>query len=395
MATALVRAVPGIGYLRRDQLIYELKIRGMSADGSVPELAARLRTATQVPVTLSPTLFSEHGEFLDQISKAVDELSQNVVFLESAQPTSRQISRVQAQLAHYCNALSDIALMELSPQHVTWREQLYQSVRSLQDRLLALSLGGGGSTELENIQSEGNATSSVSAPPLERFAPLPNPLTALLKDVTDLSLDDLERSRQVLWLLVRLQIHADVLKVPHSVLLSLLYPLARGTLSFAFSEVMQEQGSLRELRRKILTQKLSARMRRQLEDRYWQAQGEQEPLEQYCDRVRTAVQALDMQISESDTIRHLFEGMRPQDRCRFICISPPRTLQELADSVGALAFADQQRSSVRASPGGDKSGDVQRPEIGEQKISRRCFRCGSSEHMVRQCPVPKPARPNS
>lgn len=163
MATALVRAVPGIGYLRRDQLIYELKIRGMSTDGSVPELAARLRTATQVPITLSPTLFSDHGELLDQISKVVSELSQNVVFLEAAQPTRRQINRVQAQLAHYCTALSDIASMELSPQHATCREQLYQSVRSLQDRLLALSLGGGGSTE--SIQSERDATLSVSTPP--------------------------------------------------------------------------------------------------------------------------------------------------------------------------------------------------------------------------------------
>lgn len=194
---------------------------------------------------------------------------------------------------------------------------------------------------------------------------------------------------------MRLQVHADVLKVPHSLLLSLLYPLARGTLSFAFSEVMQEQGSLRELRRKILTQKLSARMRRRLEDQYWERQGEQEPLEQYCDRVRTAVQALDMQIAESDTIRHLFEGMRTQDRCRFTCISPPKTLQELIDSVGTLAIADQQCSSLGAGPGGDKSDDVQRAETGGRKTTRRCFRCGSSEHLVRQCPVPRPDRPNS
>lgn len=151
MATVPARMVPDIGYLRREQLIYELKIRNLPTDGSVPELAARLRTATHVSLEVSPALFSDLGEFLDTISKAITELSQNVLFLESAQPTSRQVSRVQAQLAHYCNALSYVALIRIGEQYEIVRGQLCQTVRSLQDRLLALSLEGGGSIELDSV----------------------------------------------------------------------------------------------------------------------------------------------------------------------------------------------------------------------------------------------------
>ncbi|XP_049813579.1 glucose dehydrogenase [FAD, quinone]-like [Schistocerca nitens] len=45
------RTCPGISYLRREHLIYELRVRGLSEEGDVDELAARLSEAADAPVS--------------------------------------------------------------------------------------------------------------------------------------------------------------------------------------------------------------------------------------------------------------------------------------------------------------------------------------------------------
>ncbi|XP_049813868.1 uncharacterized protein LOC126260575 [Schistocerca nitens] len=51
-AVMSVQPVPGLGYLRRDQLRSELRIRGKALDGTVPELASRLHAALGLPVNI-------------------------------------------------------------------------------------------------------------------------------------------------------------------------------------------------------------------------------------------------------------------------------------------------------------------------------------------------------
>lgn len=83
---------------------------------------------------------------------------------------------------------------------------------------------------------------------VKEFAKLPNPFALLLRDVKELSVDDINQIQNVLWLAVRFEQHVKALHLSQSVVLALWYPLSRGFFADLLMEVLQSQGSLSDLR---------------------------------------------------------------------------------------------------------------------------------------------------
>lgn len=399
------RTCPGIAHLRRDQLVYELRVRGLTVEGSVPELASRLRAALDKPLKPSGDIFGEVGAFLTNVSSGLDDVECTISFLEGTRPTYKQVCRVQAHLVHFENRLRDLEAVRLEESEVKCRHELLGRVRDLQARMVSFSLDSdGGGSDRESLSGEHGARDNTgSVPrqdPMSLFSKLPNPVMCLVNGISKLGIESLGQVREVLWLLVRFEVQADALQVPHQVILSLLYPLAVGLLSALIGEVLAQRQSLVQLRVRIIQRKLSNRMRLELErEYYWKPQGAAEKLNQYVERVRTAALALDMQVTEAESVSNILEGMRPEDRSRLIFAQRPSNfpqLQQLVNSIEALAFADEQRK-----PGIDEclvstqdKGDPPRARNQVTRV-RRCFRCGSEEHLVRRCPVARSPRSNS
>lgn len=398
------RDCPGISYLKREQLSYECRVRGLSDDGTVPQLAARLREAVTNPLQLSPGVFGEVGALLLAVSNSIEDLSSNIQFLEGTQPTARQVCRVQAQLSHFKNRLGDLVAINITEQQSQVKRELLQKICELQDRTVLLTL------QDDSVQHQqqglgsnaGNVNYTQREPEVvyftpDSFAKLPNPIMVLFNGVSTLTIDNLEQVQRVLWLLEKLRFHAESLSVPQSVILSLLYPLAKGALSELLSEVLKQQGNIELLKRQIINRSLSPSMRIELERRfYWKVQGTTETLSQYTDRVRTAVAALNMNVTEAEAIATILEGMRAEDRSCLVFAERPKNfqdLQTLLSSVEAVMFADQQRKNEQQSL--QNVTESRTHTVNPSTRIRRCFRCGAQNHLVRDCTVFRKARPNS
>lgn len=399
------RGCPGISYLKKDQLLYELRLRGLPTEGSVPELATRLRAGIESSLSITPEVVGEVGPCLSNVATALEDIRRNLSFLEGTQPTYKQTCRLQAHLAHWGSRLTDLTHLKLKEDEGQKVEQLLALVRELQVKVSTLCLENEGDEVGQEVargsqaREQGLGAIAFNPLPSEQFAKLPNPIMHLLSNVSELSVEDLEEARRTLWLLVEFEFHAEALGVQHRVILALIYPLAKGALSVLIGDNLRQQGSISQLREAILTKGLSARMRNELECRYyWRVQDPTETLCQYVQRVRVAVSALSMRVNEAETISYLLEGIRPEDRCRLVFAKPPVTfleLQALVGSVQAIKFADEQRQlGARAIFSTSENGKGKFESSANRSAHRRCFRCGAHEHLVRNCPVTRGPRTN-
>lgn len=150
---------------------------------------------------------------------------------------------------------------------------------------------------------------------------------------------------------ITLRVASGCVRRSHRTIIQFLYPLTSGTPSREFADVLQENGGLTELRKRVISMKLSPRMRSELERKhFWRVHAPQEKLAKYFVSIRTAVSALDLPFSELQVIDNILDGMRLKDRLRITFARKPRSFAELAALLGTterLGFADQQRQDVQ------------------------------------------------
>lgn len=394
------RACPGLSYLKKEQLNYELAVRRMTCDGSVGELAARLRKALDQPIVISEETVGEVGPSLDNISVALSDVDRSVKGFEGNSPTRKQLSRLQAQSAHLFNRVGDILKLELSQQQREQATQLCGRVKELQLAIACLNLQCSDSeSESQKDCLEAGGVASPSNVGVgrcnESYAKLPHPLLNLLQGISVLSVESLDQIEVVLWLSARLERHVNVLAFSHLTVLRLLYPLAQGSLIQILTRVLDGQGTLRELREIIIREKLPSRLRDELREKYYsKLQGKFESLGEYIERVELAVVALNMMVSGEDLVRHIWEGLKPEDRGRIGSsrdLSTRSELQARVISAERLRLLDDHRDLVdRTEATLHRSTPQPLPRDSTDKrlpSGRRCFGCGSKSHMVRDCNV--------
>lgn len=394
------RQCPGVSMLKKEQLIYELKIRELSAEGTVAELVNRLLGGLKKPLSVDAARIGEVGAALGAAREAVTCFEETVEFLRSSQPTSKQISRVQAQLGHWDNRLGDLRQCKLNAEQELELVRLHSQVRELLIQVGGMSLDAVNLTSGDpegtspGVTDQGGQASDVRNDLSASLAKLPNPLMLLVQGIKELSIESLGQVEFVLKFIARFEVHADVLGVPHRTVIQFLYPLASGRLSRVFAEVLGEEGGLKELRKRIISLRLSPRMRVELERKhFWRAQGLRENLATYIESIREAVSALDLPYNEQQVVDNILEGMRPEDRSRLTFAKKPASfgeLEALLATIEGFDFVDQGRADVHCNHvSGEALPEREEGEPLRQNEQRRCFRCNRQGHLARQCSIPK------
>lgn len=400
----MARNCPGVELLQKEMLIYELVIRGESTDGNVPDLVTRLRRALGKPVNIHQQSTGEATTAtLSYLQSAIDAISNTLSVIE--QPTAKQLSRIRAQFSHLVNRINDCASgLGDEQQHKQALENLFQISDQLSQKLNTISMEGDPSKAeqgVTNMQSrelnlESNQQSLVTdfQSPAEsvstmRYASLPNPILYFLRGITELSLQSELTVKTVLWLLVELQEHAQTLNISHQTIFSVIYPLATGRLRELISHALITKQRIDTFRQHLLQTEISFHLQRQIETKYlWRVQDLNEPLSQYLNRVKLTYLALRPDISEQQAVANIVDAMCPQFRNQILIMGRPTSLNQLSLHVNELLklnFVDEQRKQQCISPVRVQSHNRSIP---------KCFRCGSLDHLVRQCPVQRQSRPD-
>lgn len=380
------RSVEGIKYLKKDHLLYELRIRNESQEGSVSELCRRLRGALGKPVNISVDTVGEVSTAAAACRALLCSLQDGITLLEGTSPSRSQVSRLHALADHIANRVRDVRAVDGDLKVDREVQTLLDEVVSVQQHLSHLQCEGG--SEIGEDQGDGAGGLSMQADASSPFSKLPNPLLPMINDVRVLSIDNVSQIVEVLWLLVRLEEQADALRVPHSVICQLILPLAQGRLNRLVAEMSRGACSLGTLRKTIVFDYLGARVRKDLVDRYfYRVQATRENLADYIERVRVALKALSINISEEEAVMSIVEGMRPQDRSRVLFVNKPQSfvdLDKIVVSIENVRYGDEKRDS------GESFRDRAGVSAHVRSAARRaCFRCGSEEHLVRECREPR------
>lgn len=393
------RGVLGLKYLRKECLQYELRIRGESDEGSAGELAQRLRGVVEKPVNIDLQTVGEVSSACAACSSLLAIIQEGITLVEGAAPTRAQLARLHALVDHVSHRIADIGAVNKEAKFSSNISRLRDEVWSVQQQVVRLSISDESEVEPGRVQEEGRGVARA-VEMSGQFSKLPNPLLPVIQGIRELSLRDIDRITEVLWLTCKLQDQAEVSSLSHEVIFQVIYPLADGRLRRLITKCKREGGSLKELRQGILAECLGVNRRKDLADEhYYRVQAREETLGDYIERVREARIALCVEETEGEAVTRILDGMKPEDRLCVMFADKPHSFSDLDNMVKKLEevkYGDEKRGEGRAATKGGRGSQGDGAEgSGSEFRRRRCFRCGSFWHLVKNCKEPSERRTNS
>lgn len=377
----------GVNDLRRDELCYELEIRGASTDGNMTELAQRLRQRTDHSIAPPKVEEVEVSGAVARIGSVLGELSLLVDVFEASMPTRAQVSRVRARLLHYSNRIADLCGVNGG------KDQEIQDVKNLVedllDRIQRLTMARGEEVRNRNDPSSGSGDATSGPVMLDTFSlfnKLPNPLVEVMEGAV-FSVENVKQVEKTLLFLVKLQDKGELLGLKNKQYFQLLVPLARGPLEGALKEAVQQELPFENFRALLCQKFVSERDLHELKSRlYWSEQQTGETFENYVIRMKQGARCLFPQMEESRIVNNILEGVAPEDRSRMMFCARPenfKELDQLVERVNRVRMIDGKRRKSE-----EDRRETERNIEGRQTRGRKeliCFKCHMPGHIARQC----------
>jgi hypothetical protein len=320
-------------YLSKEEIVYELNLRGIKCEASAQELRKILRTNISRNLTWQfEGLFTEPiGEILDVLSAKLLELQEEV---ERARTTGAGVtSRIQTRILHLRGRLLHITAAGLC---VTDHErENFQLLRTRLHNIEHIM-----QNQTENISAEATEQCSVSTPEGARaiqnnievrssdlsnivpftsslFQKLTNPLSLLLREVPVVDGGDINR---LLDFLLKAHTISEVGRITAPTIFEMLYPCCKGELLACLRQSLVRGDNFDQFHEKVLHTFIPSRVLSRLRlDRYERMQKPSESLADYCQAVREAALMLRVGESEEQIVARIVDGFSVAQRGRCAC----------------------------------------------------------------------------
>lgn len=409
-------------HLSRDELLYELRLRGVNSEGDVASLRKLFRSVVTRGLPVDSCLLKEVDveELYAVASGKILELQELVKRPEITLPSV--IPRARTKLVHLQGRVEHLqATGQTGPS--VGSESIRRLVAQLEavTKIMATleesdSIGGKRDEEssgetVSNIpsgeeQTPGivrevspeTSTSSIRGPVVDSrmYQKWPHPFTTLLKELPLVDGSNVELLCDFLLKAVHLQQDGQI-RVPN--IYELLYPYCKGEVLLLLRQALAASESFPVFHARVLNRCVPRRQLGQLRfEQYERAQAEGESLAKYCQAVRDAASIFQISEPESQVVRRIVEGLTPTQRARLVFQSPPSTWQELEELITIdrnIAYHDQTRQvRVATVPGEVRERVCSASTSGQARAQRArqgpgnsvvCFRCGRAGHVQRDC----------
>ncbi|CAH0381357.1 unnamed protein product [Bemisia tabaci] len=216
------------------------------------------------------------------------------------------------------------------------------------------------------------------------------------------------------------------------ILYSIMFPYTKGGLKYCLKTAIKEKFSFGLFHSFVLNSLIPPQLKDQLKIQYYSRyQKANESFATFVSEIKLANKLLKLNYSQHEVIQTIVHYCAPEDRARFVFAEEPRTyyeLQLLCEKVQSFKFAESARQTGLAPSSGaqgeqssgnpsapndrkfrpqgqsnqkvpfyqpkyppPKSGNAAFVASSEQKpqFERKCYRCGDSSHLIRNCPHPK------
>jgi hypothetical protein len=397
-------------YLTKEELLYELGVRGISCTEDIDSLRRTFRAVylRDVPIDLQSFDSACVEEWIALLSSRIYELQGFVEKLESQPVLS--VSRIQTQVLHIGGRVKHLESSSLRVgQHDRGRlRKLHQTVDVIEQTVKMAtqaeqttsdrSRTPGNEVERSNHQTDIRSPTNVSSLLFSSdiYQKIENPLNYLLKQVPMVDGNDIDCL--CVFLLKALNIIKIAQILPPKIY-EMLMPRCKGELLECLHQALLTGEAFDSFHARVIQrfirQRIFLRLRLEVYDR---AQRKEETLASYIQSIKDAASYLRIQDEENQIVARVVAGLHPTQRVRF-CFQPLPTTFAHWDQLVTLDRVEKYEDRTRD---GETSSGVSSGQSRESSISERtplttsrqyqkqnkpkiCFRCGKSVHIQRYC----------
>ena len=384
-------------FLRKNELLFELSVRGgeFLSSADVPALLDALRRVKDKECVRLPDkhpLLSESPVVCEAARLEFADLFSD--FGSDGGFSKHQVRRLTARLLHYV-------------QRIEYFQQFHPAVKFglPLDQLRAEFM-----TYVDRLSPQTDEMPALSNAPLptdqfrSAFKPLKllHPLQQFAESVAPFGVRDVFTAVEFLKFLVRAKDYAELYGIPDSQLLEVIMARSSDDVLHIIRSVKGNTDPVTALHETVLRTFIPRRhLHKLVQEYYLRPQALGETFSDYIARVKLFARVLRQSDTESQVCDIILTGLAPDVRSALMFCSRPTTFKDLEELRPMLAEQNVSNLVVVADVSHPPPFSVQKELRNSSRVAPprdmfrsngACFRCGSTMHQVRQCPVPRGER---